>query len=63
MNSLLQAKANIFEYIYNKNGIKLWSLYWNSYKQFLLGNLSKNEFDNILNEIFDNKTSKNLFLS
>lgn len=45
------AKDELFNVITAQNGMPSFHLYWNSFRQFIIGQLSKEEFDIVVNDV------------
>jgi hypothetical protein len=45
------AKEELFNVITAQSGIPSFQMYWNSFRQFIIGQLSKEEFDIIVNDV------------
>lgn len=51
MDDLKAAKADLFECIASKHGINSWSVYWNAYKNYIVGELSRQEFESVVRSL------------
>ena len=58
LSELQSAKSELFEYIAKNHGVGSWSKYWNSYRNYLLGELTKTELDEVVNSLLNDRTGK-----
>ena len=58
IKGLQSAKSELFECITKKHGVGSWSKYWNSYRDYIMGDLTKCELDAVVNSLLEEKDSK-----
>lgn len=57
-----EARTDLFNEIFTRHGMSSFHVYWNSFRRFVIGQLSKEEFDIVVQNILSEDKGINSFM-